>query len=49
MADQLSPSFGEKSESSTVGRPAKVFVLPKRETLILVFGRQQLDHGLTTP
>lgn len=49
MADQLSPSFGEKTESSTGGRPAKVFMLPKRETLILVFGRQQLDRSLTTP
>ncbi|MBE0586555.1 MAG: Rha family transcriptional regulator [Hydrogenophaga sp.] len=49
MADQLSPSFGEKTESSTGGRQAKVFMLPKRETLILVFGRQQLDRSLTTP
>lgn len=38
MADQLSLSFEEKSEPSNGGRPSKVFLLPKRETLILVSG-----------
>lgn len=38
MADALSLSFEEKSEPSTGGRPNKVFLLPKRETLILISG-----------
>lgn len=43
------PVFGGKTESSTGGRQTKVFVLPKREMLILLPGRQQLDRSLTTP
>jgi phage antirepressor YoqD-like protein len=38
MAEDLSLSFEEKAEASTGGRPSKVFLLPKRETLILVSG-----------
>lgn len=38
MAETLSLSFEEKTEASEGGRPAKVFVLPKRESLILVSG-----------
>ena len=38
MAADLSLSFEEKSEASAGGRPYKVYLLPKRETLILVSG-----------
>ncbi|WP_225616687.1 phage antirepressor KilAC domain-containing protein [Variovorax sp. 38R] len=38
MAEQLSLSFEEKVEPSTGGRPSRIFLLPKRETLILVSG-----------
>lgn len=38
MAKDLSTSFGEKSLEPTGGRPTKVYLLPKRETLILVSG-----------
>lgn len=38
MAEQLSLSFEEKTEGATGGRPSRVFMLPKRETLILVSG-----------
>lgn len=38
MAASLSLSFEEKSEQSNVGRPCKIFLLNKRETLILVSG-----------
>lgn len=38
MAEGLSLSFEEKSEPSSGGRPSKVFLLPKRECLILVSG-----------
>lgn len=38
LADALSLSFEEKTEPSEFGRPFKVFVLNKRETLILVSG-----------
>jgi phage regulator Rha-like protein len=38
LADGLSLSFEEKSEPSAGGRPSKVFLLPKRECLILVSG-----------
>lgn len=38
MAMELSTTFGEKSEPSTGGRPSVVYLLPKRETLILMSG-----------
>ncbi len=38
LAESLSLSFEEKPEPSDGGRPAKVYVLAKRETLILVSG-----------
>lgn len=38
MARELSLNFQEKSEPSEGGRPLKVYLLPKRETLILVSG-----------
>ncbi len=38
MAEELSLTFEEKTEASTGGRPSVVFLLPKRETLILVSG-----------
>jgi len=38
LADELSLTFEEKSEPSAGGRPMKVFLLPKRECLILVSG-----------
>jgi phage antirepressor YoqD-like protein len=38
LAEALSLTFEEKSEPSTGGRPSKVFLLPKRESLILVSG-----------
>lgn len=38
MARELSLTFQEKSEPSEGGRPSKVYLLPKRETLILVSG-----------
>ncbi len=38
MAESLSLTFEEKVEPSNGGRPSKVFMLPKRETLILVSG-----------
>jgi phage regulator Rha-like protein len=38
MAEDLSLRFEEKSEASTGGRPSKVYLLPKRETMILVSG-----------
>lgn len=38
LADALSLSFEEKTEPSEFGLPFKVFVLNKRETLILVSG-----------
>lgn len=38
LAEALSLSFEEKVEPSNGGRPSKVFVLAKRETLILVSG-----------
>lgn len=38
LACELSLSFEEKSEASGGGRPFKVYLLPKRETLILVSG-----------
>lgn len=38
MAQELSTIFGEKSEASSGGRPSVVYLLPKRETLILVSG-----------
>lgn len=38
MAFDLSLIFQEKAESSEGGRPFKVYLLPKRETLILVSG-----------
>lgn len=38
LASDLSLSFEEKLEASNGGRPSKVFLLPKRETLILVSG-----------
>jgi phage regulator Rha-like protein len=38
MAKQLSLNFEEKIEPSTGGRPSKAYLLPKRETLILVSG-----------
>jgi len=43
------PQLWGKTESSTGGRPTKVFMLPKCETLVLLPGRQQLDRSLTTP
>lgn len=38
MGRELSLIFQEKAESSDGGRPAKVYLLPKRESLILVSG-----------
>lgn len=38
MSQELSLSFQEKVEASEGGRPSKVYLLPKRETLILVSG-----------
>lgn len=38
IAQELSLSFQEKSEPSDGGRPMQVYLLPKRETLILVSG-----------
>lgn len=38
LAEALSLTFEEKAEASTGGRPAKVYLLPKRESLILVSG-----------
>ena len=38
MAEDLSLTFQEKSEPVERGRPLKVFLLPKRETLILISG-----------
>lgn len=38
LADALSLSFEEKAEPSEGGRPSKVFMLAKRETLILISG-----------
>ena len=38
LAEALSLTFEEKSEASTRGRPSRVFLLEKRETLILVSG-----------
>ena len=38
MAQDLSLTFQEKPISSDGGRPAMVFMLPKRETLILISG-----------
>lgn len=38
MAEGLSLSLEEKVEPSNGGRPSKVYLLPKRETLILVSG-----------
>lgn len=38
MANELSLTFQEKSELSSGGRPSKVYLLPKRESLILVSG-----------
>lgn len=38
LAETLSLSLEEKVEASTGGRPSKVFLLEKRETLILVSG-----------
>lgn len=38
LAEGLSLTFEEKSEPSSGGRPSKVFLLPKRECLILVSG-----------
>lgn len=38
MAEALSLTFEEKVEPSSGGRPARVYMLPKRETLILVSG-----------
>lgn len=38
LAEELSLSFEEKTEASTGGRPSVVFMLPKRESLILVSG-----------
>lgn len=38
LADALSLSFEEKAEPSDGGRPSKVFMLAKRETLILISG-----------
>ena len=38
MARELSLSFEEKSEPSSGGRPSVVYLLPKRESLILVSG-----------
>ena len=38
MAAELSLSFEQKSEASTGGRPSALYLLPKRETLILVSG-----------
>lgn len=37
--EALSLTFEGKSEPSSGGRPSKVYVLAKRETLILVSGR----------
>lgn len=38
LAKALSLTFEEKSEASTGGRPTVAYLLPKRETLILVSG-----------
>lgn len=38
LAEALSLTFEEKSEASTGGRPSKVYLVPKRESLILVSG-----------
>lgn len=38
MAQSLSLTFEEKVEGGTGGRPSKVYLLPKRESLILVSG-----------
>ena len=61
LADSLSLSFEEKTEPSSGGRPSKVFLLHKRETLILVSGYSvemrariidrwmELEMGLSQP
>jgi len=38
MEQELSRTFAQKSEPSTGGRPSVIYLLPKRETLILVSG-----------
>jgi phage regulator Rha-like protein len=38
MGRELSLTFQEKAEPSSGGRPSKVYLLGKRETLILVSG-----------
>ena len=38
MEQKISRTFAQKSEPSTGGRPSVIYLLPKRETLILVSG-----------
>ena len=48
MEEGLSLSFEEKVEPSNGGRPSKVFLLPKRESLILAPMATQIPPPMAT-